>query len=421
MKIDANTAWVLWGTALLGISSGVLGSFALLRRRSLFGDALAHAALPGVCAAYLITSSRDLAPLLLGALGAGGLGAACVQAIGRSSKIKEDSALGIVLSVFFAVGIVLLTMIQHSGRGNQAGLDKYIFGQAASMVRQDIFILAVCAVVVLFVSILCYKEMKLLCFDAGFAGGVGFSPALLDAILLFLLVFAVVLGMQSVGIVLMSALLVIPAATARLWTGRLGLVLGISAFVGAFAGVVGTLLSLSAPRLPTGPLIVLAASFAFMASLLGAPSRGVIPRWARSFGMRKRVARENVLRSLYEIVEREGPWDRFVRVGDIAEKRSRESPKLRAAIQSLTREGLLRPKDGAFAFTESGLAAAYAVVRNYRLWEVFLMHEGQLGLDHVDRDADAIEHVISEKTVRELERHLHDHGLVPGIPPRVSH
>src|SRR5688572_826228 len=166
---DANTRWVLAGTALLGVSSGVLGSFALLRRRSLLGDALAHAALPGVCVAFLLTGSRSMPPLLLGALIAGLLGAACVQAIVSSTSLKEDAALGLVLSIFFAIGIVLLTLIQHSGAGNQAGLDKYVFGQAAAMVGKDVKVLAICAAIVCTLAFALFKELKILCFDSGFA------------------------------------------------------------------------------------------------------------------------------------------------------------------------------------------------------------------------------------------------------------
>ena len=128
--LDPNAQWVLMGCTLLGISSGLLSSFAMLRRRSLLGDALAHASLPGVCAAFLLTGERSIPLFMLGALVAGILGALFIQGITKYSRIKEDTALGLVLSVFFAVGIVLLTRILHSNTGTQSGLDKFLFGQA---------------------------------------------------------------------------------------------------------------------------------------------------------------------------------------------------------------------------------------------------------------------------------------------------
>ncbi len=415
--LDANTRWVLAGTALLGISSGVLGSFALLRRRSLLGDALAHAALPGVCVAFLLTESRSLGPLLAGALVAGLLGAACVQAITRSTRLKEDAALGLVLSIFFAVGIVLLTLIQHSGAGNQAGLDKVVFGQAASMVGRDVQILAICAAIVCLLALALFKELKILCFDAGFAAGLGFSPAILDALLMTLLVLAVVIGLQSVGVVLMAAMLIIPAAAARLWTDRLSRIIVIAGTIGALSGVAGTLLSLRALRMPTGPLIVLAAAGMFTVSLMIAPQRGLLPRAFRFLKLRARVARENVLRSLYESVERQGPWDRAVPITEIAARRGGSAPALAKPVRALAQSGLLARDGEGVRFTRSGLETAQHVVRNYRLWEMFLMAEGQLGVDHVDRDADTIEHFLPEETVAELERFLELHGRTPRLHP----
>lgn len=273
---DPNTRWVLAGCVLMGISSGVLGSFALLRRRSLIGDAVAHAALPGVCLAFLLTGSRELAPLLVGAAVAGLLGAACVQGITRASRIKEDAALGIVLSVFFGFGIVLLTLIQNTARSSQAGLDKFIFGQAASLIGRDVQVMAVCALVTCIAVAALFKEFKLLCFDPGFARGIGRPAGVLDGLLLFLLVLAVVVGLQAVGVVLMAAMLITPAAAARFWTERLDCMVLLAGLYGGLAGTAGTALSTLAPRMPTGPLIVLAATGLFLVSLLLAPRRGLV-------------------------------------------------------------------------------------------------------------------------------------------------
>ena len=278
---DPNTRWVLAGWSSWDLSSGVLGSFALLRRRSLIGDAVAHAALPGVCLAFILTQSRDLATLLVGAALAGLLGAACVQGITRTSRVKEDAALGIVLSVFFGMGIVLLTLIQNTPSSSQAGLDKFIFGQAASLIGRDVQVMAVCALVVCLVVAVLFKELKLLCFDPGFSRGMGRPTGVLDGLLLLLLVLSVVVGLQAVGVVLMAAMLITPAAAARFWTERLDRMVILAGLYGGAAGAIGTMLSTLAPRMPTGPLIVLAATGIFMFSLLAAPRRGLIARALR--------------------------------------------------------------------------------------------------------------------------------------------
>ncbi|MGV3722390.1 MAG: metal ABC transporter permease [Actinomycetota bacterium] len=421
---DPNAQWVLGGCMLLGISSGVLGSLALLRRRSLMGDALAHAALPGVCLAYLLTGSRSLGFFLVGALIAGLLGAGCIQAITRHSRIKENSALGIVLSVFFGFGIVLLTLIQRTGEASQAGLDKFIFGQAASLVGADVQVMAACALVVCLAAATLFKEFKLLCFDPGFARGIGFPVTVLDGLLMLLIVLSVVIGLQAVGVVLMAALLITPAAAARLWTDRLDVMVWLAGLFGALSGAVGTAASTVAERMPTGPLIVLAATALFVFSLVFAPRRGILAKTLHRLALRSRVARENALRSFYELAEAAGSWDLKVSLEELARLRGSRPSSISAAVARLQREGLVAFSGGGLALTEAGLAAAYEVVRNHRLWEMFLMHEGLLNADHVDRDADMIEHHLPADTVAELERLLRLHGremeLSPSVHPVTS-
>ena len=416
---DANTQWVLGGCTLLGVSSGVLGSFAMLRRRSLMGDALAHAALPGVGMAFLLTGTRSLPVLLLGALIAGLLGAFCIHVITRHSRIKEDSALALVLSVFFGFGIVLLTLIQRTSEtGNQAGLDKFIFGQAASMVGSDVRTMAVCAAVVCLAAVALFKELKLLCFDPGFAGGIGFSTALLDGVLLLLIVLSVVIGLQAVGALLMAALLITPAAAARWWTDRLDGMVWLAALIGGLSGAIGVIGS-RLGSLPTGPLIVLAATLLFVLSLVFAPRKGLLARALRLVGLRSRVARENALRALYERAERQHDSHATVSTHELTQNGHGHSGVLVTGLRRLEREGLVARNGDAYALTDAGLEEAYRVVRNHRLWEMFLMHEGQLGADHVDRDADFIEHHLSHDIVAELERLLRMHGLEQQVPPCV--
>ncbi|GAA4832906.1 hypothetical protein GCM10023310_07880 [Paenibacillus vulneris] len=294
---DPNTQWILLGSILLGLSSGVLGSFAYLRKQSLMGDALAHAALPGVCIAFMLTGSKSIVFFLIGAAVSGLIATFGVGFVTRNSRIKQDSALGIVLSVFFGLGIVLLTQIQHGGSGNQSGLDKFLFGQAASMIHKDVVIMTAVAGVLVAVCALLFKEFKLLSFDAGFAKGLGYPVAFLEQFMMFLIVVAVVVGIQSVGVVLMSALLITPAVTARYWTERLGVMVVLSGFFGAVSGFAGTLISSTANNMPTGPLSVLAATALFVVSVLIAPKRGVLSKVLQRLSVRRAVLEEKAVAS----------------------------------------------------------------------------------------------------------------------------
>ncbi|MCR8631291.1 metal ABC transporter permease [Paenibacillus radicis (ex Xue et al. 2023)] len=290
--LDPNTQWILLGSVLLGLSSGVLGSFAYLRKQSLMGDALAHAALPGICIAFMLTGSKSIFFFLIGAAVAGLIATFGVGFVTRNSRIKQDSALGIVLSVFFGLGIVLLTQIQHSDSGNQSGLDKFLFGQAASMVQSDVIVMTIVALVLVLACTLLFKEFKLLSFDSGFAKGLGYPVAFLDQLLMFLIVVAVVVGIQAVGVVLMSALLITPAVSARYWTERLGVMVVLAGFFGAVSGFVGTLISTTANNLPTGPLSVLAATSLFLISVIFAPRRGVLSKVLVRLTVKKAVLQE---------------------------------------------------------------------------------------------------------------------------------
>ncbi|MEK3913988.1 metal ABC transporter permease [Paenibacillus sp. FSL H7-0331] len=290
--LDPNTQWILLGCMLLGLSSGVIGCFAYLRKQSLMGDALSHAALPGICITFMLTGSKSILLFLVGAAIAGIIATFGIGYVTRHTRIKQDSALAIVLSVFFGFGIVLLTQIQHSGSGNQSGLDKFLFGQAASMVRSDVITISIICLLLLSVSALLFKEFKLVSFDPGFARGMGYPVAFLEQLIMFLIVIAVVVGIQAVGVVLMAALLITPAVSARYWTDKLGIMIVISGLFGALSGFIGTLISASGNNLPTGPLTVLAATALFVLSLLAAPRRGVISKLLVRASVRNHVLQE---------------------------------------------------------------------------------------------------------------------------------
>ncbi len=293
LLFDYTIRNVALGAAILGVVGGVLGSFAILRRQGLFGDALAHATLPGVCVAFMLSGAKSPVVLLSGAALSAGLGALLILIIVNRTRIKQDAALGIVLSVFFGAGTVLLTYIGGSGSGDQSGLDRFIFGQAATIVWDDVMVMGILAALALFVVALLFKEFKLLSFDPTFAASLGFPVGMLNVLLTLLIVVAVIVGIQAVGVVLMAAMLIIPAAAARQWTDSLGAMVMISGLFGAFSGVSGALISATGANLPTGPLIVLSATALLVLSLFLGRSQGLLWGWMGSRRNRREALRSS--------------------------------------------------------------------------------------------------------------------------------
>jgi manganese/zinc/iron transport system permease protein len=419
---DSNTRTVLFGAAALGLSAGVVGCFAVLRRRALLGDAVAHAALPGVCAAFLIVGDRSMPAFLLGALVFGALAVLCISAIQRATRVKADAAIAIVLATFFGLGIVMSQRIMADPTGgNRAGLDSFLFGKAASMVRADAMLIASVGLVVVLTVAMFFKELKLLAFDRTFAAGIGRPVGAMDLALMLLICLVTVIGLPAVGVVLMVALLVIPAAAARFWTESLGVMLIIAGVVGALSGALGTGVSAVAEGVSAGPVIALAAAAMFTLSMLVAPQRGLIASWHRARTLRRRILLENLLRALYELDEAAHRNQSDGREGELALKRSWTPSQLSRAIARARRLGLIEPGRGTITLTQAGATAAAGIVRRHRLWELFLIEQAAIAPDHVDRDADAIEHVLPPDLLAQLEARLMELGRQPRPVPPSPH
>jgi manganese/zinc/iron transport system permease protein len=298
---DHTLQVVALGAAVLGATSGALGSFAVLRRQSLLGDALSHAALPGIALAFLITGSKAPLVIMLGAGLVGWFGTVLVRQVVKRSRIPLDAALGMLLSVFFGFGLVLLTLIQRRPDASQAGLESYLFGQAAALLERDVVVMAALSAAALVLLLGLWKELKLLAFDPEFGASLGLAMHRVDGILTALLVVAVVIGLQTVGVVLMSAMLVAPAAAARQWTDRLAVMVPLAAVFGVVSGVTGSMLSSVVDRLPTGPTIVVVLSCTVVVSLLFAPRRGLVWRRVRLARARRAPRLDPVLMHLYAL------------------------------------------------------------------------------------------------------------------------
>jgi manganese/zinc/iron transport system permease protein len=299
---------VMIGAALIGVISGVLGAFAVLRRESLLGDTLSHAALPGVCIGFMIAGARAMTPIMAGALATGIVAALMVVGLTRHTRLKMDAALATTLSLGFALGVVLLTWIQRQGGAAQAGLDSFLFGQAAATTRADLYpMMGLTGLAIAGVALL-WKPLKLMSFDPEFAAVAGLPVHWLNRVLTAMIALAVVTGLQMVGVVLMTAMVVAPGAAARQWCGSLlGMVVMAAAF-GATAGISGGLISALAPGLSTGPVVVLVAVSIALVSLLIAPRRGLIPQWWRTRHRRSHTSTDRILQTLYELAREHGDW-----------------------------------------------------------------------------------------------------------------
>ena len=358
LLFDYTLRTVALGAAILGIVSGTLGSFAVLRKQSLLGDAISHAALPGIVLSFLITRSREPAILMLGALSAGWLATLFMLNITRTTRIKDDSALGLVLSVFFGLGLMLLTFTQKLPDATQAGLDKFLFGQAATLLQRDVITMAVIGVIALGLLVLFWKEFKLITFDPEFAASLGFPVRVLDVLLTTLLVIAIVIGLQTVGVVLMSAMVVAPAAAARQWTDKLNLMVVLGGLFGALAGVGGTLISSSAEKLPTGPLIVLCISVVVVFSMLFATNRGLVWNWIRSQQNRRRLRARAVLADLNTLAMQHPDEERGHSMA-VLRAMSTNPEGVSYALRQLEERGHAREvSQDVWALTKQGLAEA---------------------------------------------------------------
>src|SRR5690606_10691472 len=236
---DPNIRFVVIGSILLTASSAIVGSFTFLNKKSLIGDAIAHAVLPGICLGFILSGTKNPFFLIGGAFITGWISLVAVDFITARTRIKEDTAIGLVLSVFFGIGILMLTVIQKSGNASQSGLDHFLFGKAAALVGSDLYAFLIVAGILLAVVYIMFKEFSLLAFDKAYAHSIGYPVRTLELVLTSLIVLSVVIGIQAVGVVLMAAILITPAAAARFWTDKITVMVFLASAFGALSGLSG--------------------------------------------------------------------------------------------------------------------------------------------------------------------------------------
>jgi len=394
---------VALGGALLGIVSGVLGCFAVLRQQSLIGDALSHAALPGVTLAFL-GFGRELGWLLIGAGIASWIGVQFIYAVTSTTRIKQDAAMGIVLAAWFAAGIALLAYIQGRPDASQAGLDTFIFGQAAAIVQSDVVLIASVGLVSFVVLGLFWKEFKLITFDPEFAGSIGFRVGVLNVLLSTLIVVAIVLGLQLAGVVLMVGMLIAPGIAARQWTNKLNQMVILSAVFGAFAGSTGAILSAVDANVPTGPMIIVMAFLLVVISIGFAPGRGLIWTLLRRRRDRRRFAARTVLQDIYRYAVDHGSPTHPVPDAFLAGVSGAAS---KVGLTQLADAGHVENVGDAWQLTPQGVQIAEQRAHNLQLWDLYRQYGDELDLPLVAEDRQRpIHDVLPGQAVAKLERKL---------------
>ncbi|MEQ8825449.1 MAG: metal ABC transporter permease [Filomicrobium sp.] len=379
-----NAALVGIGAALLGFAAGAAGTFLFLRKRALVSDALAHATLPGVAAAFIIMvafggDGRSLIGLLVGSAVSAWIGLVVVEWMSRTTRLSEDAAIGAVLSVFFGVGIVLLTIVQTMSSGRQAGLESFLLGSTAGMLFQDAVIIALGGAIAVALTFVFRRPMTLVAFDAEYAAASGINVRQIDLIMMGLVMAVTVIGIKIVGLILIVALLIIPPVTARFWTNQSERVVWIASVIGGIAGYVGAAISASAPSLPTGPIIVLVCAALFVLSLFLAPARGVAASAWQHWQFQKRV---------------------HLRQGLLALSRS-EPIHDQLTLNTLRRAGLIRA-DG--IATEAGRVQAAKAARDEHRWEVARQMHHDTALTGRYDGLTPIETVLTRDEIAEIDK-----------------
>ncbi len=414
---DPASTWVLLGSVLLGATAGVAGCFTFLQKKSLIGDVLAHSALPGVTTAFLLFHSRGPLVIYLGAISSCLFAAFVFGFLQKKTRIKQDAIQAIILSVFFAVGVFQLTMIQKSPIAAQAGLENLLFGKAAAITLADLKVLSLVSILCLAFIFCFFQKLKILVFDPVYYNARGLGQSWLSAGLWLVLVVTIVTGLQLAGVVLVAALVLIPPAAARFWSKSLDRMLPLSALFGAVSGALGANVSFLIPAMPTGPWMVVIASMIFAVSCLFAPGNGFVSRYLGRKKLRRSIREENFLRTVFRLGGEVTEQLPLISSEQVAEIRGYDSSLAKSLMSSLGGQRMLSVEGSSCTLTEKGLERALELTRFHRLWELYLTEEISAAADHVHEDAEEVEHVMDAEIEKGLLESLKQPQLDPHGKP----
>ena len=412
---DPNVRYVAVAILLLGGVSGAVGTFNFLRKKTLVGETVAHSMLPGVLIAFILSGVKNPLVLITGAAISGWLSIWVVDYITRHSKIKGDSALAIVLSSFFGLGIVMLTVIQRTSGKEQSGLDHYIFGNAAAMTPEDSLVFGSISLIVLAIVFWHYFSLKAVVFNQDFAQSIGINTRWIEAIISFITILSISVGIKAVGIVMMSALLIIPPTAARFWTDSLSKMLVVSGIFGAVSGWLGAFVSYSYSSMPTGPWTIVIISIIAFVSMMFAPKKGVVfQRWSKLL-VKRRINEENLLKTAVQLEVR-GQGKLFNRLS-ISSRQFFDQRLWNRTIKRLKRKGLIKRVHTGFTLSTEGRAIGAEIDRRHKIWEIYLQRRMQMSVHLVHDEADTMEHFLTPDIEDEILKEL---GLCSRFNPLLE-
>ena len=417
---DPSITWVVLGITLLGIGSAYVGTFSFLDKKALLGDAISHAVLPGICLGFILAGEKDPHYIVTGAFLSGGLATFLSSWLKQHTKLSEDSIIASILSVFFGMGIVALTAIQKSGNPEVAGLNSFIFGNAIGIAETDLFLYGGLSLAILLVLSLFLKEFRLMVFDPGFGKAIGFPMEAIRFVFNVLLILAVVIGIQAIGVVLMAALLITPGAAARFWTDRLQPLLLLAAFFSILSGILGTYISFILPQMPTGPWVVVFLSLIALLSFIFSPKSGLIRRYLARRSYLNKTHRDHLMKALFKAKEAR---KEAVTLDELFALYPFHKKEITYSLKVLTQQGLVLQDRLGIRLSPTGASDAMRIVRLHRLWEVYLNESMNIAPDHVHESAEQMEHLLTPELEALLEKRLNYPALDPHQEtiPRESH
>jgi manganese/zinc/iron transport system permease protein len=417
---DPSITWVVLGITLLGIGSAYVGTFSFLDKKALLGDAISHAVLPGICLGFMLAGEKNPVYIVTGAFLSGALATFLSSWLKKNTKLSEDAIIATILSVFFGFGIVLLTGLQKSGNPEIAGLNSFIFGNAIGISETDLMIYGGLSLTIIVVLTLLLKEFRLMVFDPNYGKAIGFPMDAIRFLFNVLMILAVVIGIQAIGVVLMAALLITPGAAARFWTDRLNPLLILAASFSILSGILGTYISFVLPQMPTGPWVVVFLSLIALLSFMFSPKSGIVFRYFSRRNYLRKTHRDHLMKALYKAKEEN---KNGLTIEEIYGLYPYQKAEIDQSIKELIKDGFISKNQSIINLTPQGISDAMRIVRLHRLWELYLNEFMNIAPDHVHESAEQMEHLITPELEALLEKRLNFPTLDPHQEtiPRENH
>lgn len=402
---DANINNVLLGTILLGFTCGIVGVLVVLNKKALIVDAVSHSILPGICVGFMLSGVKNPVYLILGGMVAGAISVFLIDWITSVSRIKKDASIAVVLSFMFSIGVILLSIIQDSGNSNQSGLADFLFGKAATIVEDDLYVFGFMSLLVITIIPVFYQHFKIALFDPSFAHTIGLKKSHIQILISTLIIISTAIGIQTVGIVLMSALIITPASSAFFWTNNFRNSIFLSGIFAVLSSITGVFISYLSPLMPTGPWIIVSLSSIALFSAFLSP-RGMVTKRLKTIKNKNKMISDNVLKYLYRIGEKNNTTTKGRTFTEIKNFRSIDTNELKTGLKILKNKNWVIKAGHYWMLSETGTKEAKRIIRVHRLWELYMQKFMLIQSDHVHESAETIEHIMTPELEKELLKRL---------------